>query len=258
MGRTVARRPSPEKLIRIAAAADVHFAPDTAGTLRPDLEHIAERADVFLLAGDLTRSGLASEAEVLAEELDGLPIPIAAVLGNHDYHQDQQAQVREALEAVGISVLDGESLSLDVAGQRIGVAGTTGFGGGFAGACATEFGEPVMKAFVRHTREEAASLRSCLEGLDADLRVALLHYSPVADTLEGERLEIHAFLGSYLLAEAADEAGADLIVHGHAHGGRERGLTPGGIPVRTVAQPVIRRAYALYELEARARRRLAV
>jgi Icc-related predicted phosphoesterase len=245
-------------LIRVAAAADVHFAPDTAGTLRRDLEHLAERADVFLLAGDLTRSGLASEAAVLAAELDGLPLPVAAVLGNHDYHEEQQLEVRQALEEVGISVLDGESLVLDVAGQRVGIAGTTGFGGGFAGACATEFGEPVMKAFVRHTREEATRLRDCLESLEVDLRIALLHYSPVADTLEGERPEIHAFLGSYLLAEAADEVGADLILHGHAHGGRERGQTPGGIPVRNVAQPVIRRAYALYELEARARRAQAV
>lgn len=232
----------------------MHFAPDTAGTLRPDLEHLAERADVFLLGGDLTRSGLATEAAVLAEELDGLPVPVVAVLGNHDYHQNQEAEVRQALEEVGITVLDGESLVLDIAGQRLGIAGTTGFGGGFAGACATEFGEPVMKAFVRHTREEATRLRTSLEALESDLRIALLHYSPVAETLEGERPEIHAFLGSYLLAEAADEAIADLVVHGHAHGGRERGLTPGGIPVRNVAQPVIRRAYALYELEARARR----
>ena len=66
------------------------------------------------------------------------------------------------------------------------------------------------------------------------------------DTLGGERLEIYPFLGSYLLGEAIDAAGADLIVHGHAHNGTEKGLTPGGIPVRNVALPVLKRAYAVY------------
>lgn len=86
--------------------------------------------------------------------------------------------------------------------------------------------------------------------LECDVRVALLHYSPIHSTLVGERLEIHAFLGSYLLAEAVDRAGADLVIHGHAHNGSEFGETPGGIPVRNVAQPLIKRAYRVYELGA--------
>jgi len=59
-------------------------------------------------------------------------------------------------------------------------------------------------------------------------------------------LEIYPFLGSYLLGEAIDGAGADLILHGHAHRGMERGVTLGGIPVRNVARPVIQRAYNVY------------
>jgi hypothetical protein len=64
--------------------------------------------------------------------------------------------------------------------------------------------------------------------------------------LRGERLEIWPFLGCYLLAEAIDAAGADLAVHGHAHGGTEQGMTPGGVHVRNVAQAVIRSAYRVY------------
>ena len=51
---------------------------------------------------------------------------------------------------------------------------------------------------------------------------------------------------SYLLAEAVDTAGADLILHGHAHKGTEKGMTSGGIRVRNVALPVLGRAYAVY------------
>jgi Icc-related predicted phosphoesterase len=133
-----------------------------------------------------------------------------------------------------------------VGGTRVGVAGIKGFGGGFAGACGSEFGEQEMKAFMVHTREAASALEGALTSLDADVRIALLHYAPIEATLQGERLEIYPFLGSYLLAEAVDRAGADLVVHGHAHNGSERGVTAGGVPVRNVAQPVLRRAYAVY------------
>jgi len=126
------------------------------------------------------------------------------------------------------------------------VAGVKGFGGGFAGASGSEFGEREMKAFMAHTRHVAGMLEDALATLDTDVRVALLHYAPVEATLRGERLEIYPFLGSYLLAEAVDRAGADLVVHGHAHNGTERGVTPAGVPVRNVAQPVLRRSYAVY------------
>jgi Icc-related predicted phosphoesterase len=103
-----------------------------------------------------------------------------------------------------------------------------------------------MKAFVRHTRALADALGRALRELDTDARIALTHYAPVKDTLSGERPEIAPFLGSYLLGEAIDGAGADLAVHGHAHNGVEKGVTPGGVPVRNVALPVIKTAYALY------------
>jgi Icc-related predicted phosphoesterase len=103
-----------------------------------------------------------------------------------------------------------------------------------------------MKAFMSHTRRSADRLRRALEALEADVRVALMHYAPVPATLHGERREIYPFLGSHLLAEAVDLAGADLVVHGHAHAGSEKGTTPGGVPVRNVAQPVIRSAYRVY------------
>jgi Icc-related predicted phosphoesterase len=242
-------------VIRIAAAGDLHFGTDAAGTLRPRLAHLHERADVFLLAGDLTRLGAPDEARALAEELHGLPVPTVAVLGNHDHHSDREAEVRAVVEEAGVVVVEGDASTVDVDGTRVGIAGTKGFGGGFAGASGSDFGEREMKAFIRHTMDLCSRLEGALRDLDADVRIALLHYAPVQETLEGEPPAIFPFLGSYLLAEAVDRAGADLIVHGHAHRGRERGATPGGIPVRNVAWPVIGRSYALYELEAELNRR---
>jgi Icc-related predicted phosphoesterase len=169
-----------------------------------------------------------------------------AVLGNHDYHLDRELEVRKLLEESGMIVLEGEGVALDVAGERLGVAGAKGFGGGFVGASGSDFGEPEMKAFIQHTKEIAGRLEQALKDLDAKHRVALMHYAPTEQTLQGERLEIFPFLGSYLLGEAVDRAGADLILHGHAHRGTEKGVTPGGTPVRNVALPVIHRPYNVY------------
>jgi Icc-related predicted phosphoesterase len=235
--------------VRIAAVGDVHVGLDTRGHLAPCLGEVSHCADVLLLAGDLTRVGDPAEAEVLAEELEVVDIPVAAVLGNHDHHTDRAQDVAAVLARRGVCMLEGDSVIFDVRGESLGVAGVMGFGGGFAGRSASEFGEPEMKAFVRRTVAAAHALHGALCELDTDLRVALLHYSPVPDTLGREPLEIYPFLGSYLLSEAVDRAGADLVLHGHAHRGSERGLTPGGVKVRNVAQPVLGAPFRVFELE---------
>jgi Icc-related predicted phosphoesterase len=214
-------------------------------------------ADVFLLAGDLTRVGSVEEADCVVSELAGVSVPIVAVLGNHDHHADQIDRVVARLESARIQILEGSSTVVAANGTSVGIAGVKGFGGGFAGRCGSDFGEREMKDFVRHTAQSARSLEDSLASLRTDVRVALMHYAPVPDTLVGEPLEIYPFLGSYLLAEAVDRAGADLVLHGHAHRGTERGVTPGGIRVRNVAQPVIRGPYRIYELGASRRAGLA-
>ncbi|MGW2250213.1 metallophosphoesterase family protein [Kitasatospora sp. NPDC001660] len=238
-------------MIRVAAVGDIHLGPDGRGLLRPAFATLADRADLLLLAGDLTRHGTPEEAAVVAQEVAGLPVPVIAVLGNHDYDADRTDEVTRILAAHGVRVLERTATVVRVDRRLVGVAGTKGFGGGFAGRSGGEFGEPEMKAFIRHTRRCADGLRSALERLAAegcDVRIALTHFAPVPDTLAGEPPEIYPFLGSYLLAEAIDEAGADLVVHGHAHFGTEHGLTACGVRVRNVAQPVIGRAFAVYRL----------
>ena len=236
-------------MIRVAAVGDVHFDARSRDRLRPHFQALGGRADLLLIAGDLTQSGGIEEAEAVAHDLEKLPIPVVAVLGNHDYHQNHQTEIRELLRSRGIRALEGESAQFEFGRCRVGVMGLKGFGGGFFGACVTEFGEPETKAFAHHARKQAEILRAGLAGLDCDLKFALLHFSPVEATLLGERREIYPFLGSYLLAEAIDQAGADAAFHGHAHLGTERGTTPGGVPVRNVAQTVIRHAFNIYTFD---------
>jgi Icc-related predicted phosphoesterase len=212
------------------------------------LHGIGARADLLLIAGDLTQVGSDAEVGCLIDELSVVDVPIVAVLGNHDHHEGNPERVADRLGEIGVEVLEGRSIVVETAGATVGVAGVKGFGGGFPGAQASDFGEAEMKRFVRHTAEAARRLASCLGEVEADHRVVLLHYSPISDTLIGEPVALYPFLGSYLLAEAIDEAGADLVFHGHAHRGSPRGVTPGGVRVRNVAQPVIGCPYAVFEL----------
>jgi Icc-related predicted phosphoesterase len=235
-------------MIRIAAVGDVHVDSDVVGRYRPALEQLPDVADALLIAGDLTRHGTIDEATCFATEFGGLGVPVVAVLGNHDHQSDQQDEVTKVLIDRGITVLEGDGIVLELHGHRLGVAGVKGFGGGFAGACASNFGEPEMKAFVNTTEVISARLGEALRGLECDALVALTHYAPVPETLVGEPLEIYPFLGSYQLGQAIDSAPTSLALHGHAHHGSERGRTPGGVPVRNVAHPVIKQAYNVYQL----------
>ena len=235
-------------MIRVAAVGDVHIDADVVGRYRPALDQLGDCADVLLLAGDLTRHGTVDETRCVATEFGNLPVPVIAVLGNHDYHSDVPDEVTKVLEDAGITVLEGSGTVQTFHGVRLGVAGAKGFGGGFAGRCASDFGEPETKAFIRTTIRIADRLGETLRALECDVLVALTHYAPVPDTLAGEPLEIYPFLGSYLLGQAIDSAPTALAVHGHAHMGAERGTTPGGVRVRNVAHPVIKQAYSVFHL----------
>lgn len=240
-------------MVRIATAGDVHCGAHDAGRVREQFAAVHEEADVLLLAGDLTNHGTPDEMHAIADGLRDVVgrIPVYAVFGNHDVHAELEAEARAILEAAGITVLEQEVATLAVNGTSVGIAGAKGFCGGFRGGCASSFGEREMRMFLKPTAEAAAFFAAALRALDTDVRVALMHFAPVPDTLLGERWELFPFLGAYQLGEAIDDAGADLALHGHAHRGTERGQTPGGVPVRNVAQAVLKRAYAVYEVEAR-------
>ena len=106
----------------------------------------------------------------------------------------------------------------------------------------SSFGEGVTKRFVAEAVSEAMRLENALRTVDSQKAVVVLHYSPIAETLEGEPLEIFPFLGSARMGETIDRFdGVKLVVHGHAHSGAPAGRTPRGIPVHNVARPLLNR-----------------
>lgn len=217
--------------MRIAATADLHFAPPSHTAVLDQLGKVRDEADALVLAGDLTNYGLPTEMEPLLNALVRLRVPTIAVLGNHDYESGKQEELARMMTAGGIKVLDGSGYERD----GVGFAGTKGFIGGFGRGVLTAFGEPEVKAFVKASIDEALKLERGLSQLRAAKRVVILHYSPIAATVSGESPEIYPFLGTSRLAEVIDRHGADLVVHGHAHHGTLDGRTTAGIPVHNVA-----------------------
>lgn len=237
---------SEQDTITLAAIGDLHVSETSEHRYRAMFEEISAQADVLALCGDLTNFGKTREAELLADDLRGCTIPIVAVLGNHDYECGQPAEVVKILQGVGVTVLDEQAVEI----KGVGFAGVKGFVGGFGRGELGAFGEHAIKHFVDEAINEARKLENALRSLRTDRCVAVMHYSPIVDTVVGEPPEIFPFLGSSRLAEAIDRFdNVRFGVHGHAHRGTFEGKTPRGVPIYNCAQFVVaekfERPYAL-------------
>jgi Icc-related predicted phosphoesterase len=228
-----------QKKIRIAAVGDIHVQESEKGKWKEYFEKISRAADILLIVGDLTNTGDESEAEVLLEELRACTVPVVAVLGNHDYEKGRHKLIRQILQKhASLNILDGESIVL----HGIGFAGVKGFGGGFDNHMLSMFGEGAMKAFVQEAVDEALHLERALARLDQEhegiKKIALLHYSPVSETVKGEPEVIFPFLGSSRLAEPLIRRKVVAAFHGHAHSGN-LDTEVSGVKVFNVAKPVL-------------------
>ncbi|ACA16196.1 metallophosphoesterase [Methylobacterium sp. 4-46] len=233
--------------LRVAAIGDLHVKEGAAAPYRDLFAEISRAADVLVLAGDLTDLGLAAEAEILAEDLRACAIPVVGVLGNHDHEAGAPEEVCRILRQTGMRLLDGQSVEI----EGVGFVGVKGFVGGFGRFTLGAFGEASIKGLVAESQREAMRLENAMRQVASRRAMVVLHYAPVAATVQGEPPEIFPFLGSSRLAETIDRFPVGAVVHGHAHRGTHEGRTPGGVPVYNVAMQIPKpngRPYALLDL----------
>ena len=235
--------------IRVAAAGDVHCDEENREELELAFRRVDGNVDAILLAGDLTTYGELKQGELLAEICRGIEAPIYAVLGNHDWHCSEVAEIVAALGDAGVQMVDRGWARQQADGASLGVAGAKGFVGGFPDSQLTDFGEPLLRKVYAETTAEVEALAAGLAAITAcDYRIALLHYSPTATTLEGEPRGIWPFLGTDRLAGPILEHHPNVVLHGHAHVGAFEGAV-GGVPVYNVAVPVLGRDFFVFELD---------
>jgi Icc-related predicted phosphoesterase len=225
--------------MRVAAFADLHCSKASQGIYQPLFAAAAAAADILVVCGDLTDHGLPEEAHVLIKEMAGVRIPIIAVLGNHDYHHGAQEELERIFTAAGVKVLDGDDCEV----LGIGFAGVKGFAGGFGRHALEGWGEEGIKNFVYAAVEEALKLEKALARLQTPQRIAVLHYSPILGTVEGEPPPIFPFLGSSRLEEPLNRYPVNAVLHGHSHHGSPEGRTTSGVPVYNVSLPVLCHAF---------------
>jgi Icc-related predicted phosphoesterase len=225
--------------VRLGAVGDLHVNRQKTADLQAVLQHAREHVDILVLCGDLTDIGLPDEAHILARELTGVRIPVVAVLGNHDYHSGQQQEIREILTHAGVMVLDGDSHEI----RGIGFAGVKGFIGGFERRLLEPWGEETIKRVVHESVAEALKLESALARLRTRQTIVVLHYAPIAGTVDGEPEQVFPFLGSSRLEEPINRYHVTAVFHGHAHHGRAEGRTGNQTPVYNVSLPLLRATY---------------
>lgn len=230
-------------LARVAAIADIHIRANAAE--HPEaLEGLEEAADFLVVAGDITDTGRIPEVERAANAFFRTSLPVFAVLGNHDRRGLRRMAMRKTLERAGVELLDGEYRIIELPnGVRIGIAGTTGTGGGFGpGKGGDGPGGRITRAVTLKARREAARLDAVLAAMEAeqpDISLLVTHFAPTVATLGAEPPLKYWMLGNSGLGDVIDSHQLDLVVHGHAHLGNEKGVTPGGTPVRNVAAPIV-------------------
>jgi Icc-related predicted phosphoesterase len=224
------------KVVRIAALGDLHCSKSSQGTLQPLLAKAGESAELVVIAGDLTDYGLPDEARILARELTAVRVPVIAVLVNHDFESGKADEVRQILGEAGTTILDGDICET----HGIGIAGVKGFGGGFGQRALAPWGETTIKQFVHEAVDEALRLETALARIGPMPIVALLHYSPIIQTVEASRWR---FIRFDRAVSKSRSIRTGCLSHSHAHRGHLEGKTAIGVPVYNVSMQLLARCF---------------
>lgn len=250
--------------IRIVATSDAHIGklvpqgqPQRRELFLQTMDAIlAERPSIIIYCGDATDQGLpkeAQEAAVIFDLAQREHIPIFMTLGNHDHWGRggrHTTTVKRILEQEGgATVLDGQAITLEIEGRKIGITGVEGYG-----EKSDEVNGEIVYCDRRASRnstiiaDEIAKLKDGLTHLEGDSSIVVLHYPPATletelATIIGEPLELQQrqYLGSDRLGAAIDKYNATssglvrVIFHGHLDSGSPHGKTKGGIDVYNVS-----------------------
>lgn len=179
----LSRLPHPFEGVRIALVSDLHVGPARG---REFTQHVvdlvrSENPDLVALVGDLVDGTVAKVAPDLAPLADlRAPLGVFGVSGNHEFYADDGGRWLDVWDRLGIRTLRNERVELRRGGAVLDIAGVH------------DFSSPAPYE---------PDLAAALAGRNPDRPVILLAHQPKQ-------------------VIAASEAGVDLQLSGHTHGGQ--------------------------------------
>jgi len=209
------------KIIKVAAIGDLHLGQYRIP--RNFFQSISKKADLLCITGDFTESGKISEAKKFIQIIKNVEIPIFIIFGNHDYDANNISAIKNELKKLkNVTILAGNTKTIDIKGLKLGIVGTKGHGGGFAPFRGAIKGERSTKSYMNEEQKEVERLKHGLKSLEkknVDFKISILHYVPFHNALKGEPPEIFLFMGSSRLGDVIEKNKVNLTVFGHAHHG---------------------------------------
>jgi predicted MPP superfamily phosphohydrolase len=193
----IAKQPAGLENLQIVLISDLHIEPNlNTNYLEKAADTItALKPDLIMIAGDLMEGTI---DPLTADKLQGVinrlkaKYGIYVSLGNHEYYGSQADEITGYLQSLGLIVLRDEvTPSIE---DKIYIAGRNDYG-------------------ARHVnKEKRKPLAEILSGLDTTKPIILLDHQPQA-------------------VSEAQEAGVDLMLSGHTHGGQ---LFPADLVTRSL------------------------
>ncbi len=209
--------------MKILAFSDLHY-PKYKKYL-----DFSQEYDIIILAGDIIED---ANLEGYYKVMEMTEKPIFACFGNTEY----DSLIEKLKEIEGIRFLEEEYEIVEYDNKKYAFFGTRGV-----------LDKPTYWQMTHTDAERIYKER--LERIDkklkeardkADFLVYFSHYSPTYLTLEGERENIYPYLGSRKVENIIKEIKPNLVIHGHAHHGKEFSFLE-DIPVFNVALPLNKR-----------------
>ena len=206
--------------IRIAAAGDVHAAEPLRERLARAFARSRKTPISFCSPAISRPTAFPSRPRSWRTRAPALRFRSSRCSETTTTTRDARTRSRTHFEPEASSCSTAGTSSSSSASIEVGIVGTKGFVGGFAGAEIPDFGEPALRQIYHETTLEVEALEQGLEAVSGcHKRIVLLHYAPITETIVGEPEAIWAFLGSGRLAGPIGMHRPELVVHGHAHHG---------------------------------------
>jgi Icc-related predicted phosphoesterase len=209
-----------EPIFTIAAISDVHV--NKYPLSKDFFTSVNENADLFIIGGDMN-DGKPSEVSKFLDLISGVTIPMVIIFGNHDCSSGNVDNIKESLtENSLIKILDGDYTEYQIKGNKIGIAGTKGFGGGFAPHRIVGRGEKAIQDFIQEENIEVEKLQRAVDKMQMaslDYKIVVTHWAAFPEVVEGEPRELYTVLGSSRLGDVIDSVKPELALSGHAHHG---------------------------------------